>query len=132
MLPFIFIFTIELAYYPQAQSAQLQDGAFSEWATEGRVFSTLLATRITLNQPTFPLFIGGSVRTRIQPLSLFSYLPYLSDYTFEAGLDYHWLELGYFHRCYHITSPSAAILDGPDGALDKLYARVQLQIGGIE
>lgn len=81
-----------------------------------------------------PVFVGGSLRTDMQPNSLTNYNPHWVTYDFNAGLRFDPFEVGYRHRCSHPIQTyvyNQEYLRDPllEGSYDEVYARVQVEVG---
>ena len=77
------------------------------------------------------LFVGGKIKTRMydSPDS-WTYKPFTDEYTFNAGLRFDFLEIGFRHLCTHPVIPyirSSGAKINYEGAYDELYFRIEVK-----
>ena len=73
------------------------------------------------------LFIGGSVKTYMQP-GKDDFFPVEVDYPFNAGFRYKWFEAGYRRLCIHpVDSRNAKPIGHTYGGLEEFYIRIRGQ-----
>jgi len=85
-----------------------------------------------------PVFMGGAIRTDFNMVSITNYSPFQNTYTFNAGLRFGPVEVGYTHTCYHPSDPYymqyilsniAIPIPASEGAVDVFYVMVKGRIG---
>jgi len=81
-----------------------------------------------------PLFAGGAVRTTMwAEVGKLGFWPNEMEFTFDTGLKWGGVRLGYQHTCYHPVVPDLGVIEWIgrkvlprwDGSYDCIYLRVE-------
>lgn len=121
------LFALEAGMIPQNAWYLYEDNQVSN--------STGYYTTLEFEAQAWWLFAGGSVRTDMQTDNLTNYDPHWMTYTFNAGVRWNMVEVGWRHMCSHPIQTYVMdhrFYQNPvvEGSFDEVYARVQVQVGG--